>query len=308
MSQLIIETRNLTLNFSNRICALDNLTLQVPKGIIFGFLGANGSGKTTTIQMLLGLLKPTSGSAKVLGHDTQTQGDLIRDRSGVLLEHSGLYERINVRENLEFYGRIYRLPKKARGERIKELLCCMGLWERRHDRVGKLSRGMKQKLAIARALLHRPPLIFLDEPTAGLDPVAAAVLGEMLTEMVAREKVTVFLTTHHLVEAEQLCARVGILKQGKLLASGSPSELKANLASPIEIYGRGFNDRLQQLLRSNSLVTDFEVHSDRLLVNLHPNAEISLLVRLLVQAGCEIEAVKDRSSLEEIFLNLMEES
>lgn len=307
MSPLIIETKNLTLNFSNRIRALDNLNLQVPKGIIFGFLGANGSGKTTTIQLLLGLLKPTRGSAKVLGHDTQTQGDLIRDRSGALLAYSGLYERINVRDNLEFYGKIYRLPKKARGERIKELLCYMGLWERRHDKVGKLSRGMRQKLAIARTLLHRPSLIFLDEPTAGLDPVAASILGETLTEIVARENVTVFLTTHHLAEAEKLCARVGILRQGKLLASGSPNELKADMASQIEIYGRGFGDRLQQLLRSSPLVTDFEVHRNRLLVNLHPDAEVSLLVRLLVQAGCEIEAVKDKSSLEEIFLNLMEE-
>ena len=309
MKQLIIETQNLTLNFNNKIRALDNLTLQVPQGVIFGFLGANGSGKTTTIHLLLGLLKPTSGSAKVFGHDTQIQGDLIRDRTGVLLEHSGLYERLNAWENLEFYGRICRLPKKERSDRIKELLCDMSLWSRRYDKVGKWSRGMKQKLARARALLHRPSLVFLYEPAAGLDPVAAAILGEALTEMVAKEKVTVFLTTHHLAEAEKLCDRVGILKNGKLLASGSPNELKAKcLVSKIEIYGRGFSDRLQQSLRSNHLVIDFQVRKNRLLINLHLKAEVSALVRFLIKAGCEIEAVhQNQGSLEEVFLDLMEE-
>ena len=309
MNQSIIETHNLTLDFNHKARAVDNLTLHVPQGIIFGFLGANGSGKTTTIRLLLGLLKSTSGSAKVLGFDPQTQGHLIRERTGTLLEHSGLYERFNAQENLEFYARIYRLPTKERRDRIKELLDYLGLWSRRDDKVGKWSRGMKQKLAIARALLHRPPLIFLDEPTAGLDPSAAAVLCETLSDMVAREKVTVFITTHHLAAAEKLCDRVGIMKEGKLLISGHPHELKPSCQADrkVEISGRGFDDRLQQLLRSNPSIANFQIQDNHLLIDLHSQAEISPLMALLIEAGCEIEAVhQNRSSLEAVFLNLME--
>ena len=203
MTDLAIQTENLTYNFPNKVCALDTVSLKVPQGNIFGFLGSNGSGKTTTIHLLLGLLKATSGGAKVLGFDTNTQSREIRARTGVLLEHTGLYERLSAEDNLEYHGRIYRLPTKERHARIKELLTYLGLWERRYDKVGKWSRGMKQKLAVARALLHRPPLVFLDEPTAGLDPMAASALGDLLLELVNREGVTVFITTHHLAEAEK---------------------------------------------------------------------------------------------------------
>ena len=230
MTELAIQTQNLTFDFPRGANALNALSIEVHKGNIFGFLGSNGSGKTTTIHLLLGLLQPKSGVAKVLGFDVQTQGNLIRERTGVLLEHTGLYERLSAEDNLEFYGRIYRLSTKERCTRIKELLTYLGLWERRHDKVGKWSRGMKQKLAVARALLHQPPLIFLDEPTAGLDPVAASALGDLLLELVKREGVTVFLTTHHLNEAEKLCDRVGILKEGKLLATGAIDELRNQLA------------------------------------------------------------------------------
>ena len=161
MIDFAIQTENLTCNFPNGVRALQDLSLKVPQGNIFGFLGSNGSGKTTTIHLLLGLLQATSGGAKVLGFDINTQSKEIRDRTGVLLEHPGLYERLSAEANLEFYGRIYRLSTKERRTRIKELLGNLGLWERRHDKVGKWSRGMKQKLAVARALLHRPSLVFL---------------------------------------------------------------------------------------------------------------------------------------------------
>ena len=230
MAEPAIQTQNLTFSFSGHANVLESLSIEVPQGNIFGFLGSNGSGKTTTIHLLLGLLQPTYGSAKVLGFDTQIQGTEIRDRTGVLLEHTGLYERLSAEDNLEYHGRIYRLPTKERRTRIKELLTYLGLWERRYDRVGKWSRGMKQKLAVARALLHRPSLVFLDEPTAGLDPMAASALGDLLLELVDREGVTVFITTHHLAEAEKLCDRVGILKSGKLLATGAIDELRNQLA------------------------------------------------------------------------------
>jgi len=302
-----ISTLNLSRNFSN-VRAVDNLSLEVPRGIVFGFLGANGSGKTTTIRLLLGLLEPTSGRAEVLGFDTRSHSDKIRQRTGALLEHPGLYERLSAADNLEFYGRVWRLPPAQRRSRIKELLSNMGLWHRRHETVGGWSRGMKQKLAVARAMLHCPPLIFLDEPTTGLDPVAAAALRDQLQETVAREGVTVFLTTHNLVEAEKLCQQIGVIRQGKLLAVGHPDDLRASAGSPrIEIVGRGFTQKLLEWLRSQPLVSSANVQGDCLLITLLKQTSAAPLVRRLVQAGMEIEEVrKGSATLEEVFLTLME--
>ena len=309
MTAIAIRTSALSRNFGT-IQALDNLSLEVPRGIVFGFLGANGSGKTTTIRLLLGLLEPTSGQAEVLGFDTRSHSQEIRQRTGALLEHPGLYERLSAEDNLEFYGRVWRLPTASRRSRIKELLHQMGLWQRRHQKVGEWSRGMKQKLAVARAMLHCPPLIFLDEPTNGLDPVAAAALREDLQEMVAREGVTVFLTTHNLVEAEKLCQQIGVIRQGKLLAVGHPDRLRARASSPrIEIIGRGFTPQVIDWLESQPPITSTQIVSDRLTINLHKQISVAPLVRMLVNAGVEIEEVRKASaSLEEVFLNLMERS
>ena len=181
-SGVAIRTEHLTCDFG-AVRALDDVSLEVPAGIVFGFLGPNGSGKTTTIRLLLGLLEPTGGHAAVLGLDTHTQAAAVRARCGALLEHDGLYERLSAAENLDYYGRIWRIPGPVRAQRIRELLDHVGLWERRADRVGTWSRGMKQKLAVARALLHQPEVVFLDEPTASLDPVAAAALREDLARL-----------------------------------------------------------------------------------------------------------------------------
>ena len=160
--------------------AVDELTLEVPTGIIFGFLGPNGAGKTTTINLLLGLLEPTSGRAEVLGFDPWTRGEEVRGRTGAVLEHTGVYEQLSAEENLEFYGRVWRIPTDARRARIHELLTAMDLWDRRREKAGTWSRGMQQRLALARALLHRPSLLFLDEPTAGLDVMAATSVRDDL--------------------------------------------------------------------------------------------------------------------------------
>src|SRR5260370_23168477 len=196
MPEPIIRTEPLS-RFFGTVKAVDDLSLEVPAGIVFGFLGPNGAGKTTTIHLLLGLLEPTKGQASVLGFDTRTQADEIRARSGALLEFAGLYERMSAEYNLDFYGRIYRMPAPARRARIQELLTHLDLWDRRRDLVGTWSRGMKQKLAGAPALLHHPPLVFLDEPTAGFDPLAAAALREDLASLVPPEGGTGFLTTPH---------------------------------------------------------------------------------------------------------------
>ena len=226
MAEMAIRIENLTRDFGS-VRAVDGLSLEVPSGIIFGFLGPNGSGKTTTINLLLGLLEPTNGQAEVLGFDTMNQADEIRTRVGALLEHPGLYEQMTAEDNLEFYARVWRMPAADRQARIKELLTGMGVWERRKDRVGTWSRGMKQRLALARALVHRPTLVFLDEPTAGLDVMAATEVRSGLAALAAREGVTVFLTTHNMAEAEKLCSLVAVIRQGKLLAVGHPDELRA---------------------------------------------------------------------------------
>ncbi|MBV9388364.1 MAG: ABC transporter ATP-binding protein [Chroococcidiopsidaceae cyanobacterium CP_BM_ER_R8_30] len=308
MTEIAIHTENLSCSFKNNVQALDNLCLKVPQGIVFGFLGPNGSGKTTTIQLLLGLLQPTTGRATVLGFDTQSQADEIRCRTGALLEHSGLYERLSAEDNLEFYGRVWRLPPAQRQTRIRELLTGLGLWQRRRERVGTWSRGMKQKLAVARAMLHRPPLIFLDEPTAGLDPIAATALCDDIAEMVTREGVTVFLTTHNLAEAEKLCALIGVIRKGKLLAVGHPDELRARIGSPhVEILGQGFNNRVLELLREQPEVLRAEFQNGRLLIQLHREISVAPLVSLLVQIGVQVEEVhKGKVSLIEAFLKLME--
>lgn len=308
MTDLAIRTEGLTQRFGP-VLALDQLSLEVPKGVVFGFLGPNGSGKTTTIRLLLGLLEPSGGRAEVLGFDTRTQSEEIRSRTGALLEHHGLYERLSAEDNLDLYGRIWHLPVDRRRDRIQELLRHMGLWDRRREVVGNWSRGMKQKLAVARAMLARPPLIFLDEPTAGLDPVAAAALREELAALVAREGVTVFLTTHNLVEAEKLCSQVGVLRQGQLLAVGHPDELRRGSGSPqLEVLGRRLDGLVPTLLKARPEVASVEGEDTRLLIKLIGPLEAAPLVKLIVEAGGEIEEVRrGKPSLEEAFLALVEE-
>src|SRR5438874_6438075 len=308
MAGPIIRTEHLS-RFFGTVKAVDDLSLEVPAGIVFGFLGPNGAGKTTTIHLLLGLLEPTQGQASVLGFDTRTQADEIRARAGALLEFAGLYERMTAEDNLDFYGRIYHMPAAERRARIKELLSHVDLWDRREDQVGKWSSGMKQKLAVARALLHHPPLIFLDEPTAGLDPIAAATLRDDLASLVAREGVTVFLNTHNMTEAERLCAQVGVIRQGRLVTVGTPDELRARTGGPMaEIVGDGFTEQLLATLRARPEVAQADLHNNHLILELRGKSEAGPLVSLLVRAGAEVDEVRrGKASLEAVFLTLMEE-
>jgi len=303
-----IRTENLTKDFKT-VRAVDALSMEIPAGTIFGFLGPNGAGKTTTIRLLLGLLEPTQGRAEVLGFDTLHEADEIRARTGALLEHPGLYERLSAEDNLEFFGRVYHLSASERQARIKELLVHLGLWERRTEVVGNWSRGMKQKLGIARALLHRPSLVFFDEPTAGLDPVAAAALREDLASLASKEGVTVFLTTHNLSEAERLCSNVGVIRQGRLLSIGSPEELRTGKGRQrIEVLGRGFSDRVLVMLRQRPEVLSTSAQDNRLILELKEDADTAPLVSLVVGSGAQVEEVrKSKASLEEVFLKLMEE-
>jgi ABC-2 type transport system ATP-binding protein len=274
---------------------------------VFGFLGRNGAGKTTTIRLLLGLLEPTSGTATVMGFDCFTQSMEVRKRCGVLLEQHGLIERLSALDNLEIYGRIWQIPRKLRRARVKELLNRVDLWEQRDQKVRTWSRGMKQKLAIARALVHRPAVLFLDEPTAGLDPVAAASLREDLVGLAARERVTVFLNTHHLADAEKLCDKLGIIRDGRLLAMGSPDELRRQGARRrVRVTGSGFSDNVLEMLRSRPEVAWLVREDGRLHIDFHEESSVAPIVRLLVRLGADIEEVMPvGNTLEDAFHSMM---
>ncbi|MBW6474368.1 MAG: ABC transporter ATP-binding protein [Anaerolineaceae bacterium] len=308
MNMYAIQTDQLTRVFGT-VRAVDQITFEVDSGSLFGFLGPNGSGKTTTIRLLLGLLEPTQGKSSVLGYDPISQGDLVRQNCGALLEHTGLYERLTAAENLEFYARVFRLSSSERNTRIKELLTNMGLWDRKNETVKSWSRGMKQKLAVARAMLHRPKVIFLDEPTAGLDPVAASAFREDLQNLVRQSGVTVFLTTHNLNEAEKLCDRVGVIREGKLLAIGSPDELRLRNGNAfIDVVGSGFSAEVMRKLEQHTQITSVRQQDQHVRIQFETGFDSSSLIPLLVEQGIHIEEIrKGKSSLEDVFLTLMEE-
>ena len=224
----MIEAEDLTKKFGS-VTAVQGLTLKVKEGEVFGFLGPNGAGKTTTIRMLCCLISKTSGDASIGGLRIGRKEDQLKIRQmvGILSENVGLYEDLTAYRNLDFYGQLYRCTEQQRKERIERLLKMLGLWERRDDLVGTYSKGMKQKVAIARSLIHDPRVLFLDEPTANLDPESAKTIRDFVFEL-KKEKRTIFLNTHNLDEAQRVCDRVGILKTS-LIAMGSPEELRASL-------------------------------------------------------------------------------
>jgi ABC-2 type transport system ATP-binding protein len=308
MCQIAIRTDYLTRDFPTAR-AVDNLSLQVPRGIVFGFLGPNGAGKTTMIRLLLGLLEPTAGQAEVLGFDVRTQACRIRERVGTLLEDDGLYERMTAYDNLDFYGEINRLPGRARRNRIRQLLEHLDLWDRRSALVSEFSRGMKRKLALARALLHRPSLLFLDEPTTGLDALGAMTLRGDLAALAGQEGVTVFLTTHNMAEAEKVCDRVGVIHNGRLVAEGRPDEIGTRAwQARVEISGSGFVPEIlgevEQVLQGAKVARSAE----GLTVELKDQCEIPDLVRLLAGRGAQVEEIHQvNASLEQAFVTLMGE-
>jgi ABC-2 type transport system ATP-binding protein len=224
-----IEVMNLTRNY-NGLCAVDNISFEVETGEIFGFLGPNGAGKTTTIKMLTGQLRPTSGEARVIGCDVVDERQELKPQIGVVFEYQNVYERLSARDNLVFYARLYGVEK----DRIGDVLAQVGLMGRERDKIKKYSNGMKQRLLIARALLHEPKVLFLDEPTRGLDPGVARDIRAIVAEL-AEEGVTVFLTTHYMEEADRLCSRVAIIDQGRIVALDSPEKLKLDHGNGQEV-------------------------------------------------------------------------
>ena len=216
-----IQVRELTRDYDG-LRAVDGITFTVETGEIFGFLGPNGAGKTTTIKVLTGQLRPTAGTAQVAGCDVVEERQQLKPKIGVVFEYQNLYERLSARDNLVFAARLYGVPKG----RVDQVLAQVGLTERARDRIKEYSNGMKQRLLVARALLHEPEVLFLDEPTRGLDPNVARDIRVIVAEL-AWQGVTVFLTTHYMEEADQLSDRVAIIDQGRIVALDTPEQLKA---------------------------------------------------------------------------------
>lgn len=230
----MIETTALTRRFGE-VTAVDNLSLAVRAGEIFGVLGHNGAGKTTTIRLLNGVLAPTTGSMRVLGLDPTLDGPQLRRRTGVLTETPSLDERLTARENLAYFAAMFDVPVDEVSRRVGQMLETFDLSARADDKVGGFSKGMKQRLALARALIHQPELLFLDEPAAALDPVATRQLHELIQRLSRYEKRTVVICTHNLDEAERLCDRVAVMEKGRLVAVGTPAELRHRLGGALKL-------------------------------------------------------------------------
>lgn len=228
MSEPVIVTQQLSRRFGQTL-AVDNLTLTIAAGEVFGFLGHNGAGKTTTVRLLNGVLTPTTGSVRVLGLDPVTHGPQVRLHTGVLTETPALDDRLTARTSLRFYADLYQVAPARVAARVDQLLAQFDLTDRANDKIGSFSKGMRQRLALARTLVHEPAIIFLDEPTAGLDPVASRDLHQLIIHLSQVQKRTIFLCTHNLVEAQRLCQRVAVLAHGRLLALGTPNELARTL-------------------------------------------------------------------------------
>lgn len=294
MTRPAIATQNLTREYGGTR-ALDDVTLEVPAGSIYGILGPNGAGKTTLVRVLLGLVEPSAGEASVLGFDVRLYGDEIRRRTGALLEHPGLYERLSAYDNLDYYGRIWRLPDVSRRVRIEMLMRHFGLWDRRLEIVSTWGRGMQQKLAIARTFIHQPPLVFLDEPMAGLDSQAATALRGELAALSRTDGLTIVLTAHQLPDAEQLCDELAVLRAGKLMAVGSPATLREQKGMPqLEIVGRGFSDQVIALICRRPEVNRARHSNGSLVLDLRGEVDTAPLVSLLVESGVEVQEVRRR--------------
>lgn len=226
MVKNIIEVTNLVKKFDSDFIAVDNISFNVSEGEIFAFLGPNGAGKTTTIKILTTLLRPTSGNLSVNGYSPITETDNVRRSFGIVFQDTSLDDELTAYENMEFHAVFYGVDKETREKRIKSLLELVELWDRRNDFVKTFSGGMKRRLEIARGLIHHPKILFLDEPTIGLDPQTRNFLWKYIQEMNKNEKMTVFLTTHYMEEAEKISDRVAIIDHGKIIKIGTPAEIR----------------------------------------------------------------------------------
>ncbi|MEO8288434.1 MAG: ABC transporter ATP-binding protein [Chloroflexota bacterium] len=302
-----IETTGLTRKFGERT-AVEGLTLSIPHGTVFGFLGPNGAGKTTTVRMLAALIAPTSGTATVNGHQIGVENEAVRRSVGILTETPGLYGKLTAMQNLVFFAGLYEVDEATAKKQAERYLKLMELWERRDDKVAGFSKGMRQKVAIARALIHEPPVVFLDEPTAGLDPEAARTVRDFIRELHVEGR-TIFLTTHNLTEADELCDLIAVFRTRQMRVD-TPANLRRAL------FGTGTlvqftTDPAQWVTVAKALpfVHDASAHDGTLAIRMDdPDKQNPLLVQALVEAGAPIRYVEPMThSLEDVYLELIAE-
>ena len=299
----MIVAKGLTKRFGD-VLAVDDLDMEVRPGEIFGFLGPNGAGKTTTIRMLSALISPTSGKAKVAGYEIGREDIEIRRNAGILTESPGLYDRLSAERNLSFFAELHDVEDVA--GQVERYLRLLGLWDRRGDMAATFSKGMRQKLAIARAMLHEPKVLFLDEPTAGLDPEMARLVREFIGELKDKGR-TIFLCTHNLDEADRLCDRIAVVNT-RLLALDTPEALRAKLYDRVVvIHLSAASPAYEKVVSKQPFVRSVEIKENKLVVGLDdPEMNNPELIRVLVDAGADIQFVGElRRSLEEIYLRLV---
>jgi ABC-2 type transport system ATP-binding protein len=303
MTDTMISTENLTKSFGDNL-AVDRLSLNIPAGEVFGLLGPNGAGKTTTIRMLSSLIAPTSGNASVAGFQVGGDDYNIRKSIGILTETPGMYNQLSAERNLSFFAKLYEV-EDIPGQ-VERYLRMLGLWDRRHEAVGTFSKGMRQKLAIARALLHEPRVLYLDEPTSGLDPEAARIVREFISGL-RQEGRTIIICTHNLSEADRLCDRVAVFR-AQLLALDTPTNLRRKLfGRRVVFHLTEAKQAWAEALASKPFVQQAEVVDNKLVVTLDdPDAQNPALIRSLVEQGAEIRFVGElRRSLEDVYLHLV---
>jgi len=285
---------------------VSDLDVEVGQGEIFGFLGPNGAGKTTTMRMLAGMIAPTTGRAWIGGVDLAEDANVVRSRIGLLTEAPGLYERMSAAANLEFHARLHGLPTAKRRERVRACLDMLGLWERRNDQVAGFSKGMKQKLAIARAVLHEPAAVFLDEPTSGLDPESARDVRAFILELRDAGR-AIFLCTHNLDEARRLCDRIAVFR-GRILRLGTPRELEREVVRHrLAVRMAGEPEQFVEVVRALPIVREAEIADGELIVVLEElDRDAPPVVRALVEAGAEVQRVAGLdSTLEAAYLAIL---
>jgi ABC-2 type transport system ATP-binding protein len=302
----LIEIEGLTKRFGD-VTAVEGLTLRVEDGEVFGFLGPNGAGKTTTVRMLACLISKTSGTASIDGYDIGKSADVqkIRKTIGLLPESVGMYDDLSAYKNLDYYGRLYECSEDQRRERIEHFLRLLGLWEKRDVAAGTFSKGMKQKLAIARALIHDPKVLFLDEPTANLDPESAKTVRDFILDL-KKERRTIFINTHNLDEAEKVCDRVGILKT-RLVAMGATKQLLESLwGRKTVILLTKVDDAIVSAVKRLG-PRSVEVDGNRIVVDVgDPALDNPRMVDAIVAAGGRIQGVTELlPSLEDVYLRLV---
>ncbi len=304
----MIETHELTKEFGD-FRAVDHLNLKVEPGEVMAMLGPNGAGKTTTVRMMTSILTPSSGWAKIDGYSVIDQPEQVRSRVGVLTEQHGLYERMQGMEYLDFFGRIYRLPAHVRKERSKNLMDRFGLGDALNKRLGEFSKGMKQKLALVRAMLHNPPVLLLDEPTSAMDPLSAKLVRDAIIELQRDEHRTFLITTHNLTEAQLLADRIAIIRHGKLVAQGTFEELAQSFVGQqmmeLQVNGElnGLADDLGEMVDIESVGMNWI----RFTVD-DPHQTNPQVLNRLVGMGVEVVTLASvNKSLEDIYLQAVKE-